>query len=172
MVFYNGKDGGLLEQLKKSGYSVVQINNEHQAFNLEGDRSNLIDIEVQKIIDSYNPLISVKTAKKKEILGDSNKFMSLAILDKYPRFEVDTWQNQKADAEAYFSDNNAITITLDALASQRGKPREETAIKILEKSGQFAAFSARYAGERQRLEDLIDSATTIEQLNNIRFIPI
>ena len=75
----------------------------------------------------------------------------------------------KSRFEAYIADNNAVTVTLDALSSQRGKSKSSTANKILEKAGQFAAFSAMYAGERQRLEDLVDAALTVEEVQTVKF---
>jgi len=131
--------------------------------------SNASHSEINAFISNYNELIEAKKEKKAEILKGSNDFLELVILSKYPRFEIDTWQNQKADSEAYIADNNAVTVTLDALSSQRGKSKSSTANKILEKAGQFAAFSAMYAGERQRLEDLVDAALTVEEVQAVKF---
>lgn len=171
MINYIEKGIGLHEHLARNNLQIVQRGYEWFFDGVSGDDESKHD-EINSMISSYDPLIVLKKEKKLEILEDSESIMNAAILKNYPRFEVDTWQNQKSDAESYLKDNNAITITLDALASQRGVSKQETAEKIVNKAAQFAAFSAKYAGERQRLEDLIDSATTIEQLNNIRFIPI
>lgn len=163
MINYTEKGLGLHEEVARNGYRLWKLDGEHYSSN---------DVEVQKIIDSYDPLPKAKESKKAEILKDSNDILDAMILSKYPRFEVDTWQNQKADSEAYILDNNATTLTLDALASQRGTTKLATATKILEKAAQFAVISAKYAGERQRLEDLVDAATTVEQVELIKFQPI
>ena len=160
MINYIEKGLGLHKELEKDGIYVWHVNGVAYSNN---------DTEAQIIIDAYDPLPIQKTEKKAELVRDSEDLLNQAILNQYPRFEIDTWQNQKADSEAYIADNNAVTVTLDALSSQRGKSKSSTANKILEKAGQFAAFSAMYAGERQRLEDLVDAALTVEEVQTVKF---
>ena len=160
MINYIEKGEGLHKLISDSGYSL---------WHTDGVAYSDNDIEVQKIIDGYDPLPDSKTKKKAELVKDSEELLNTVILSKYPRFEVDTWQNQKDDANAYLANNNAVTITLDALASQRGVNKLDAANKILEKASQFASYSAMYAGERQRLEDLVDLAVTVEAVESIKF---
>lgn len=160
MINYIEKGAGLHAKINESGYSIWHTNGICYSSN---------DEEVQKIIDEYDPLPEAKNKKKKEILKDSSDFLNTVILDKYPRFEIDTWQNQLADALKYKADNNAITITLDALSLARGVDKNTTADRIIAKAQQFAAFSATYAGERQRLEDLVDAAISVEEILQINF---
>ena len=124
------------------------------------------DLINQFIID-YDPTPVLRAELKAQLVIDSQKFVDEAILKLYPKFEVDTWQNQLRDANAYIADNNAITPTLDALAAQRQITKLSLANKIIAKSAVFEAFSSAQAGERQRLEDLIDEAETVEELNAV-----
>ena len=116
---------------------------------------------------SYDPMPAIRVRLKERLVKDSQAFVDAAILKNYPKFEVDTWQNQLRDANAYIADNNAVVPTLEALATQRNITMLEAANKVKAKAAVFEAFSGKQAGERQRLEDLIDTATTVEELNAI-----
>lgn len=116
---------------------------------------------------AYDPLPTIRTRLKAQLVVDAQNYVEAAILSKYPKFEIDTWQNQLSDAQAYLNDNLATTITLDSLSNKRGKNKEELANKIIEKYQLFSVFSGEQAGERQRIEDLIDSGETAEELNAI-----
>jgi len=163
MINYIEKGLGLHRAINESGHSIEQINGVWISSN---------DTAVQAIINSYDSLPYERAEKKAELVKDSEEVLNLQVLSKYPRFEIDSWQNQKADAEAYTLDINATTLTLDALSSVRGITKEVAAERILNKAAQFAVLSASYAGERQRLEDLVDNALTIEEIHAIKFQPI
>ena len=125
------------------------------------------DIAVQAIIDGFDQVAELKIDLKAQLVEDSQNFVETALLKDYPKFEVDTWQNQLRDADAYIADNNAVAPTLEALSTQRNISMLEAANKVKAKAAVFEAFSGKQAGERQRLEDLIDAAETVEALNAI-----
>jgi len=124
------------------------------------------DIINQFIID-FDEVAALRAELKSQLVIESQEYVNEAILKQYPKFEVDTWQNQLRDANSYIADNNAVVPTLEALATQRSISKQSAADKIIAKAVVFEAFSGKQAGERQRLEDLIDLAETVEALNAI-----
>lgn len=124
------------------------------------------DVINQFIID-YDEVAVLKDDLKQQLITDSQTHVDNMILSRYPKFEVDSWQNQIREAKAYLLDNNADVPTIEEIAAQRNVTKLVVANKILTKMATFAAFSGKQAGRRQRLEDLIDAASTVEQLNAI-----
>lgn len=122
---------------------------------------------VNQFIIDFDEVAAVKAELKEQLVTGSQEYVDAAILKQYPKFEVDTWQNQLRDANAYIADNAAVVSTLEALATQRDITKQSAAEKVIAKAAVFEAFSGKQAGERQRLEDLIDAALTVEQLNAI-----
>lgn len=123
---------------------------------------------INQFIIDFDEVAAIKLELKSDLVADSQEYVNESILRHYPKFEVDTWQNQLNDAYAFLSDNSANTPTLDRLAEKRGKTREFIANRIIAKYDQFTVFSGNQAGERQRIEDLIDDAETVEALNAIQ----
>jgi len=158
MINYIEKGLGLHTAIRDAGYALTQKNN----IWVSSD-----DTAVQVIIDNYDQVPVLRAELKAKLVIDSQDFVNEAILKQYPKFEVDTWQNQLRDANSYIADNNATVPTLEALATQRSITKLDTANKILSKAAVFEAFSGKQAGERQRLEDLIDDAETVAELNAI-----
>lgn len=164
MINYINKGRHLTDALDSAGLLLVE------EFNYQGvgvwisEQSH--DVINQFIID-FDEVAAIKTELKSQLVIDSQDFVNEAILKQYPKFEVDTWQNQLRDANNYIADNNAVVPTLEALATQRSITKQSAADKIITKAAVFEAFSGKQAGERQRIEDLIDAAETVEALNAI-----
>lgn len=176
MINYIEKGNGLHDVLSQAGYGATSNFGVSSAWRTDGQALTESDeIELQAIIDSYDPWPTEKANKLAEILSDSESYLHEAVMKFYPRFEVETWPYQKADAEAYALDNTASTPTIDAIVAARGVAKSVIAPKILEKAGQFNATAATFAGERQRLEDIIDAMNdtdnTLDDLRAVKFIP-
>ena len=159
MIKHIEKGYSLIRALSVAGLHIQNIDGGWQS---EQDH----DIINQFIID-FDEVAAIKTELKSQLVIDSQEYVDSAILKDYPKFEVDTWQNQLSDAKAFLDNPSAITLTLDSLSTKRGKAKTELANKIIVKFTEFSVFSGNQAGERQRLEDLIDSAETVEALNAI-----
>lgn len=86
------------------------------------------------------------------------------LTESYPRSELDSWTKQETEARNYLLDNNYPTPFIDALSTARNMDKYNLVLKIVEKANLFATESAKLIGERQRLEDAIMAATTLEQL--------
>ncbi|MFC0708836.1 hypothetical protein ACFSVK_19350 [Azorhizophilus paspali] len=80
----------------------------------------------------------------------------------YPEREVQSWDQQIKEAELFTVDNQAPMPLLDALATARGIERGLLAQKVREKAGAFSVAAGTILGARQRIEDLLEAADTLE----------
>ena len=159
MINYIEKGHHLHNALEKANLAIIEKSGVWESSQDHG-------IINQFIID-FDEVAAIKAELKDQLVIDSQQYVDTAILKDYPKFEVDTWQNQLNDAKAFIDNPSAVTLTLDSLSTKRGKVKTELANKIIVKFTEFSVFSGNQAGERQRLEDLIDAAETVEALNAI-----
>jgi len=96
----------------------------------------------------------------------------------YPEREISSWSQQEKEATAYqaYLDSVAAGSTtavapntplLDALATARGFTVDALTATILKKSSAFASASGALIGKRQALEDAVNAATTLTELEAI-----
>lgn len=86
----------------------------------------------------------------------------------YPEFEKATWPDQQREALAWDADHSAPTPYLDQLAGFRGIDRVLYIQKTLAKVNAFRSAAAYLAGTRQKYEDHVKAASTLEQLQDIQ----
>ena len=80
----------------------------------------------------------------------------------YPDDERLTFDKQEQEARAWLADNSASTPFVDALAAGRQMDKAELVSRIIAKADAFALASGSLTGQRQRYEDLLDTAETAE----------
>lgn len=85
----------------------------------------------------------------------------------YPDGEVVSWDQQVIEARALDVSPTAVTPLLSAIATQRGIDVTTLAVRVLEKANAYAVASGSIIGARQRLEDAITAATTVDELSAI-----
>lgn len=107
-----------------------------------------------------------KTMKLSEINGAYETAIA-ALTPTYPDSERLTFDKQEAEARAYIADSNADTPLLSALAEGRGIDRAELVRRVIAKADAFSSASGLITGLRQRYEDMLDAATTVEAVNAI-----
>lgn len=90
-----------------------------------------------------------------------------AMTGGYPQAELLTFDKQEAEARAYLSDPATATPLLSALATGRGIPLNELVLRVIAKADAFAVASGQIIGQRQALEDSLDAAETIEDVQAI-----
>lgn len=90
-----------------------------------------------------------------------------SIRRQYPQFEIDTWTEQKAEAEAYRADNSSAAPLLSGIAKERGISLDELVGKVMKKVQLYRDAVAPVTGKRQRLEDEVLAADTEDAVNNI-----
>lgn len=123
-------------------------------------------IDLSKLITVADKLELARMAK----LAHVNQQAQAAVdqyVSGYPRFEIETWPTQKTEALAWQENSAADTPWCDAAAAQRGMSREAFLAKVLAKVQAFTMISAHVAGYRQGLEDQIDAANSIGQIDAI-----
>lgn len=95
----------------------------------------------------------------------------LGILTKsYPDSELLTFDQQKAEAEAYLADPTRPCPLLAPLAEARGIDLQDLCNRVIAKATAFSAASGTIIGQRQRLEDTLDACTTPEQVAAIEVL--
>lgn len=92
-----------------------------------------------------------------------------AILRDYPDAETKTWDKQESEARAFQADSAAPTPLIDAIATARGMDKAELVQRVISKADAWIALSGQSTGKRQRLEDEISKAKTLETLDAIHW---
>ncbi len=85
----------------------------------------------------------------------------------YPEREIQSWPQQVKEAEALALSPTADAPLLSALAAARGIDRVDLAARVLAKASAYAAASGAIIGARQRLEDLLSAAETLDELSAV-----
>lgn len=164
MINYIEKGDGLHEAIKAAGHSLQQINGVWMSSN---------DDEVQAIIDSYDPIPDLQEKAKSRIIETANLAMK-ALEDEYPEFEKRTWPMQREDVINWRNSGysaGAATPTIDAIALQRGQDRIEVLQRAEIKVNAYKDLSCKWAGERQRLDKLVEQSADINFLQSVTFTP-
>lgn len=101
-------------------------------------------------------------------LNDAYSDVMANIISQYPEAEMITWDRQDQEAAAYTHDpDNAQTPFLSKLAQTRGMPLSELVPRVIAKSAAWIEMSGAATGARQRVEDQINAAETVDALRNI-----
>lgn len=108
-------------------------------------------------------LDELKTTKLSEINAAYDTATS-SLVSTYPATELLTFDKQETEARAYASDPSASTPFLSGLAKARGITLDDLVGRVIRKSEAFASAVATLTGQRQRYEDLLDAATTAEEV--------
>lgn len=108
----------------------------------------------------------LKIEKLNEI--DTSYQQAIATLTPtYPDDERLTFDKQEQEARAWLADNSTPTPFVDALAAGRQLDKSELVGRIIAKADAFAIASGLLTGQRQRYEDLLDAASTAEDVKAI-----
>ena len=134
----------------------------------DGSEHSITEINVVPPADALfeKPIIpptfeEAKAAKLAEINAACDSILNAATAT-YPASEVLTFDQQTAEAKAYHADNAASVPLLSALAASRNMLLPELVHRVLAKHDAFSALSGAVIGQRQALEDTLDSLTTVE----------
>lgn len=109
---------------------------------------------------------TIKAEKLVEINAEYDAATS-ALVVAYPQTELLTFDKQEAEARAWTADNSAETPLVDMLAAGRQMDKAELVRRILVKADAFALATGYLTGQRQRFEDLLKAAETIEAVEAI-----
>lgn len=132
-----------------------------------------------KEIDSLNGVRRFQIVSVPEPTLETMKEMKLAeinsaydsatsfLVSTYPTTELLTFDKQESEAHAYSANPSVSTPFLSGLAKARGITLDDLVERVLIKSEAFASAVATLTGQRQRYEDLLDTATTTEEVEAI-----
>lgn len=166
------QDGSYVATVKSSGVPY------HIASDIDGHRHLLSSFleyvsahpecvtEEQPYVPPVPTFKEAKAAKLAEINKAADKIMA-ALISTYPDREISTFDKQEAEARAYMADPTAPTLLLSALAKARGLSMDELVKRVIAKADAFAAASGYIIGQRQALEDQLDTCKTLEEVQSI-----
>ena len=126
--------------------------------------------EHPELVTEEGPAIHSIAEQKASKLAEINAAYEDAVsrfVTTYPEIERLTFDKQEAEARAWLADISARTPLIDALAAGRGMDKAELVRRIIAKAEAFATATGYLTGQRQRFEDLIDAATTAEEVESI-----
>lgn len=113
-------------------------------------------------------LDELKAAKRAEIWGAGDAILA-QVKSNFTAAEIEAWPKQEQgakDIQAGNTDTDSAKFVA-GIAAQRGMATETLVAKIMGHVETYAALSATVIGEQQRLDDMIKTATTQEQLDAI-----
>lgn len=168
MINYTEKGWMLHTAINNAGYKL-KANTNDEAYDEFGNQSAAIDTAVQAIIDAYDPLPLAKSEAKARILKQS-QVAADKLIAKYPQFERELWDIQAREAREWQANSNAATPRINKMAAQRGRDRVEQLNSVVSHETDTIDALAVYAGERQRLEDIIDNSTDLAVIEGINFV--
>lgn len=137
----------------------------------------LINNELE-LLKQYLPLVlsgegllnSIKEVMFVDIRLKAEKLSHELLVDEVPDSEVATFNTQRSEAIAYrnsgYTNDNLCPI-LKIIAEIRAMPLRDLVDKCLLKSSLYKTEIAKILGKRQKLEDDIKKAQTLEELNLI-----
>ena len=123
---------------------------------------------------SLTPLETANLADLKAALLTNLNAAAQAFVDSHsgasqvPDFELATWPLQSTEAQAWAADKSANTPILDGIAAARGLDKDKLKAAALKKALAYSALSAIVAGQRQAIQDQIESAKTKSALDKIK----
>ena len=122
-----------------------------------------LDKAAAEAAEEYNSLANTKARKLAEINAACDAALA-ALTASYPSSELLTFDKQEAEARALLADPEAATPFLTPLAAARGMTVEELARKVIAKADAFTTASGHVIGLRQKDEDRLKAAQSVEDV--------
>ena len=122
-----------------------------------------LDKAAAEAAEEYNSLANTKARKLAEINAACDAALA-GLTASYPDSELLTIDKQEAEARALLADPEAVTPFLTPLAAARGMETEELARKVIAKADAFTTASGHVIGLRQKDEDRLKAAQSVEDV--------
>lgn len=122
-----------------------------------------LDKAAAEAAEEYNSLANTKARKLAEINAACDAALA-ALTASYPASELLTFDKQEAEARALLADPEASTPFLTPLAAARGMETEALARKVIAKADAFTTASGHVIGLRQKDEDRLKAAQSVEDV--------
>lgn len=120
------------------------------------------------LLKNASEIDSTYQAKFSE-LHDNADALIQDVMNNYSEVEKETWATQRAEAEAWFADNNSLTPRIDRLSELRGVDRLIMIQKVLDAITALEDLSFEIVGMQQAKEDELNAAkqTSLDALNAV-----
>lgn len=122
--------------------------------------------ELDYLAAEAHKLEAAKAAKLVELNAGCERALS-SLTASYPPGELQSWPQQVKEAADLAADPQAETPLLSAIATARGLTVAELAERVRLKAEAYAQLSGSAIGRRQALEDLLERAQTLEDVEAI-----
>ena len=116
---------------------------------------------------TWTPDINHAKSEKLAEINSTYDAATSSLVATYPQTELLTFDQQESEARAYEADPTAETRLVDMLAKGRQIDKVELVRRIILKSDAFKLAAGYMTGQRQRFEDLLDEAQTVEEVEAI-----
>lgn len=131
------------------------------------DITNNTEMTAAEMIDSCNRKIiwTKKTAELNSIVETLVK----KLTTKYSPEEIDQWTNQIIEAKnyTYHPEDTTGYAMLAAIATNRGVELQSLVEKVIAKQKDYSMLLGQILGNKQRIEDLLESALTTTEISSI-----
>lgn len=168
-----------------------QLESEHlhlySHINLETDKAKLLEltdeqaeelakltgvirfVDGQFIVETQAVEIDLNSAKQIALNQLANKVDSLksALMAGYPQAEIDSFYRQEFEARAYLNGDESNIAMIANIAKLRGVPLAVLAEKVVQKADFIAGVIGQVLGVKQKFENAIEQAETLENLASI-----
>lgn len=137
---------------------------------LENNELELLKQYLPLVLQDEALLNEIKDIMFVEIKLKAEKLSHKLLVDEVPNSEVATFTTQRSEAIAYRNSgytNDNLCPMLKIIAEIRAMPLRDLVDKCLLKSSLYETELAKILGKRQKLEDAIKKAQTLEELNLI-----
>ncbi|RTH72587.1 hypothetical protein [Campylobacter jejuni] len=137
---------------------------------LENNELELLKQYLPLVLQDEALLNEIKDIMFVEIKLKAEKLSHELLVDEVPNSEVATFNTQRSEAIAYRNSgytNDNLCPMLKIIAEIRAMPLRDLVDKCLLKSSLYETEIAKILGKRQKLEDAIKKAQTLEELNLI-----
>ncbi len=120
------------------------------------------------LLDAPPPptLAEAKAAKQAEVRNKAEATLA-GMKAEYCATEIETWDQQYAEAEAYAADHAAPVPLLTAIATARGQAVAALAGKIIANRAAWVVVSGTIVGQRLAYQDRLDAAQTVAEVEAI-----
>ena len=153
-IFINEYPVDAVEWCRNNQCHIVEIekDGDNRRFQIKGESPlSIEELKASKLLE-INSVYNVSTSN---------------LVSTYPDMEVLTFDKQEAEARAWDADNSVETPLVDMLAAGRQMDKAELVHRIIAKADTFALATGYLTGRCQRYEDLLDAATTVEEVETI-----
>ncbi|EHC1462443.1 hypothetical protein JT681_001476 [Campylobacter jejuni] len=162
----------------ENGNRIDDITHEEIQAGTQAIKKYCLENNELELLKQYLPLVlqdEVLLNETKDIMFvaiklKAEKLTNELLVDKIPDSEVATFTTQRSEAIAYRNSgytNDNLCPMLKIIAETRAIPLRDLVDKCLLKSSLYEAELAKILGNRQKLEDDIKKAQTLEELNLI-----